>query len=338
MASVNRQVRLARRPVGRPDDSTWEVTSAPVPQPADDEFTVRVEYVSLDPAMRGWLNDVRSYVPPVGIGEVMRAHAVGRVHESRHDGYKEGQLVSGHFGVCDYAVSDGSGVVAVDESLAPPPVWLGALGFPGMTAYFGLVDVGRMKPGDTVLVSGAAGAVGSIAGQIAKLSGCRVIGIAGGPEKCAWLTDELGFDAAIDYKAGSVGRALHAAAPDGVDIYFDNVGGETLDSALAVLRKHARVVLCGAISGYNATDPQPGPSRYLSLLVNRASMTGFIVFDYLDRFPEGMAAVSEWIRRGELVTREQVETGGVEAFGRTLNMLFDGANTGKLVLKTTADS
>lgn len=207
-----------------------------------------------------------------------------------------------------------------------------------MTAYFGLVDVGRMKPGDTVLVSGAAGAVGSIAGQIAKLSGCRVIGIAGGPEKCAWLTDELGFDAAIDYKAGSVGRALHAAAPDGIDIYFDNVGGETLDSALAVLRKHARVVLCGAISGYNATDPQPGPSRYLSLLVNRASMTGFIVFDYLDRFPEGMAAVSEWIRRGELVTREQVETGGVEAFGRTLNMLFDGANTGKLVLKTTADS
>ncbi|WP_432793773.1 NADP-dependent oxidoreductase [Rhodococcus ruber] len=338
MASVNRQVRLARRPVGRPDDSTWEVTSAPVPQPADGEFTVRVEYVSLDPAMRGRLNDVRSYVPPVGIGEVMRAHAVGRVHESRHDGYKEGQLVSGHFGVCDYAVSDGSGVVAVDESLAPPPVWLGALGFPGMTAYFGLVDVGRMKPGDTVLVSGAAGAVGSIAGQIAKLSGCRVIGIAGGPEKCAWLTDELGFDAAIDYKAGSVGRALHAAAPDGIDIYFDNVGGETLDSALAVLRKHARVVLCGAISGYNATDPQPGPSRYLSLLVNRASMTGFIVFDYLDRFPEGMAAVSEWIRRGELVTREQVETGGVEAFGRTLNMLFDGANTGKLVLKTTADS
>lgn len=338
MASVNRQVRLARRPVGRPDDSTWEVTRAPVPQPADGEFTVRVEYVSLDPAMRGWLNDVRSYVPPVGIGEVMRAHAVGRVHESRHDGYKEGQFVSGHFGVCDYAVSDGSGVVAVDESLAPPPVWLGALGFPGMTAYFGLVDVGRMKPGDTVLVSGAAGAVGSIAGQIAKLSGCRVIGIAGGPEKCAWLTDELGFDAAIDYKAGSVGRALHAAAPDGIDIYFDNVGGETLDSALAVLRKHARVVLCGAISGYNATDPQPGPSRYLSLLVNRASMTGFIVFDYLDRFPEGMAAVSEWIRRGELVTREQVETGGVEAFGRTLNMLFDGANTGKLVLKTTADS
>ncbi|MGX7731527.1 NADP-dependent oxidoreductase [Rhodococcus sp. 2H158] len=338
MASVNKQVRLARRPVGRPDESTWDTTTAPVPRPADGEFTVRVEYVSLDPAMRGWLNDVRSYIPPVAIGEIMRAHAVGRVHESRHDDYKEGQLVSGHFGVCDYAVSDGSGVVPVDESLAAPPVWLGALGFPGMTAYFGLVDVGRMKPGDTVLVSGAAGAVGSIAGQIAKLSGCRVIGIAGGPDKCAWLTDELGFDAAIDYKAGSVGRALHAAAPDGIDIYFDNVGGETLDSALAVLRKNARVVLCGAISGYNATDPQPGPSRYLSLLVNRASMAGFIVFDYLDRFPEGMAAVSQWIRRGELVTREQVESGGAEAFGRTLNMLFDGANTGKLVLKMTADA
>jgi NADPH-dependent curcumin reductase CurA len=337
MTSENRQVRLAQRPVGRPDDSTWEVTSEPIPEPADGQFTVRVDYVSLDPAMRGWLNDIRSYVPPVGIGEVMRAHAVGRVSASKNAEYPVGQMVSGNFGVCEYALSDGAGVLPVDEALAPGPTWLGALGFPGMTAYFGLMDVGRLKEGDTVVISGAAGAVGSIAGQIAKLKGCKVIGIAGGPEKCSWLTEELGFDAAIDYKSGSVGRALRTAAPDGIDVYFDNVGGEILDAALTRLRKNARVVLCGAISGYNATDPQPGPAHYLSLLVNRASMTGFIIFDYLDRFPEGMAAVSEWIRRGELVVREQVETGGVEAFGRTLNLLFDGANTGKLVLKVSSD-
>ncbi|GAA4473633.1 NADP-dependent oxidoreductase [Rhodococcus olei] len=335
--SANRQVRLARRPVGRPDESTWSITTEPIPEPGDGEFTVRVEYLSLDPAMRGWLNDVRSYVPPVGIGEVMRAHAVGRVHASNNDRFPVGAAVSGLFGACEYAVSDGTDATVIDTDLAPGPTWLGALGFPGMTAYFGLTDVGRMKPGDTVLISGAAGAVGSIAGQIATLSGCRVIGIAGGPEKCAWLTDELGFDVAIDHRAGTIGRALHAVAPHGVDVYFDNVGGDILNSALAALRTHARVVLCGAISGYNATDPQPGPSRYLSLLVNRASMAGFIVFDYADRFPEAHAALSNWIRRGDLVAREQVETGGIEAFGRTLNMLFDGANTGKLVLRVAED-
>ncbi|MDV7357494.1 NADP-dependent oxidoreductase [Rhodococcus oxybenzonivorans] len=333
MTSVNRQVRLAKRPIGRPDDSTWEIVSEPIPTPSDGGFTVQVDYASLDPAMRGWLDDVKSYVPPVQIGEVMRAHAVGRVVASKNPAFPEGAVVSGQFGIQEFAVSDGRGALVVDETLAPAPTWLGALGFPGMTAYFGLTDVGKLEKGDVVLISGAAGAVGSIAGQIAKLNGATVIGIAGGREKCAWLTDELGFDAAIDYKAGPVGRALRAAAPDGIDIYFDNVGGDILDAALGRLRKNARVALCGAISGYNATDPQPGPSRYLSLLVNRASMTGFIVFDYLDRFQEGMEAMSEWIRNGDIVTREQVETGGVEAFGRTLTMLFDGANTGKLVLK-----
>lgn len=334
--TVNRQVRLAQRPVGRADDSTWQITTEPIPEPAEGEFTVRVEHVSLDPAMRGWISDIPSYVPPVDIGAVMRAHAVGRIHASRHPKYQVGQLVSGMFGVCEYAVSDGlEDVVVVDESLAPAPAWLGALGFPGLTAYFGLVDVGRMRPGDTVLISGAAGAVGSIAGQIAKVSGCRVIGIAGGPEKCAWLTEELGFDAAIDYKAGSIRKALREAAPNGIDIYFDNVGGEILDAALAVLRRGARVALCGGISSYNATDPQPGPTRYMQLLMKRASLTGFIVFDYARRYPEAYAALSNWIRRGDLVTREQVETGGIEAYGRTMNMLFDGANTGKLVLRLT---
>ncbi|WP_024796928.1 NADP-dependent oxidoreductase [Tomitella biformata] len=333
MAPSNTQVRLAQRPVGLPDDSTWEITTEPAPEPGPGEFTVQVGYLSLDPAMRGWLDDVRSYVPPVQIGEVMRAHAVGRVVESRHEGFAVGQLVSGMFGACEYAVSDGTGAMAVDESVAPPAAWLGALGFPGMTAYFGLIDVGKIVAGDTVLISGAAGAVGSVAGQIAKSRGCRVIGIAGGPEKCAWLTEELGFDAAIDYRAGSFGRALHEAAPKGIDVYFDNVGGDILNSALAVLRRNARVVICGAISGYNATEPPPGPSRYLSLLINRATMAGFIIFDYADRYPEAMAALSGAVRDGSLVAREQVEAGGVADFGRTLNMLFDGRNTGKLVLK-----
>ena len=333
MTSVNRQIRLAQRPVGRPDESTWDLTEEPIPTPGDGEFVVTVDYVSLDPAMRGWLNDARSCVPPVGIGEVMRAHAVGRVLESRHPDYAVGEVVSGSFGVTEHAISDGSGVQKVDESIAPAPTWLGALGFPGLTAYFGLMDVGKLAEGDTVVISGAAGAVGSIAGQIAKAKGATVIGIAGGPEKCAWLTEELGFDAAIDYKNESVYKALKAAAPKGIDVYFDNVGGEILDAALSRLRKGARVVLCGAISGYNATEPQPGPAHYLSLLINRASMTGFIIFDYLDRYQEGVDALSELLTSGKMTAREQIEIGGITAFGSTLNLLFDGANTGKLVLE-----
>lgn len=333
MTSVNRQIRLARRPVGRPDESTWSLTEEPIPTPSEGEFVVTVDYLSLDPAMRGWLNDVRSYVPPVGIGEVMRAHGVGRVSASAHPDFVVGEVVSGMFGVAEHALSDGIGVQKVDESIAPAPTWLGALGFPGLTAYFGLIDVGKLAEGDTVVISGAAGAVGAVAGQIAKAKGATVIGIAGGPEKCAWLTEELGFDAAIDYKNESVHRGLKAAAPQGIDVYFDNVGGEILDAALSRLSKGARVVLCGAISGYNATDPQPGPAHYLSLLVNRASMTGFIVFDYLDRYQEGIDALTELLTSGAMTAREQIEVGGVPAFGSTLNLLFDGANTGKLVLE-----
>lgn len=330
---MNRQVRLAARPVGLPGPDTWDLVEAEVPEPRDGQLVVKNAYVSLDPAMRGWLNDVRSYVPPVEIGAVMRAHAVGHVVASAHPEYAVGDPVSGMFGVREYAVSDGRGVVRVDPGLAPLPTWLGALGMPGMTAYFGLFDVGRAQEGDVVVVSGAAGAVGSIVGQLAKHRGCTVIGIAGGPEKCAWLTEELGFDAAIDYKAERVGRRLRDVAPDGIDVYFDNVGGDILDDALARLRLGARVVICGAISGYNATAPVPGPARYLSLLVNRASMAGFIVFDYEDRYAEAAEAISELLRAGTLVAREDVVPGGIEAFGETLLMLFRGANTGKLVLE-----
>ena len=331
MSYSARQVLLAERPKGYPDDSTWEITTTEVPDPSDGEFVVKVDHVSLDPAMRGWLNDVRSYVPPVGIGEVMRAGATGTVVASQHPDFPEGTAVTGMFGVTEYAVSDGTGVTTIDLDVANAPTWLGALGMPGMTAYFGLLDVGRLKDGDTVVVSGAAGAVGSVVGQLAKAKGARVIGIAGGEDKCAWLK-EIGFDEAIDYKSENVLKRLREVAPKGVDVYFDNVGGDILDAALANLRRGARVVICGAISSYNAEKLPEGPKRYMSLLVFRASMTGFVVFDYEDRYDEAVAEISDLIGRGTLVARETVVEGGVEAFPDALLGIFRGVNTGKLVL------
>jgi NADPH-dependent curcumin reductase CurA len=333
MTLVNAQCRLAARPVGLPDASNWNYVEEPAPKPGDGQFLTEVEYISLDPAMRAWMNDVRSYIPPVEIGEVMRAAAIGRVVESRHPDYQVGAWVSGAFGVQRYAVSDGSGVTRVDTSVAPPPVHLGTLGLSGLTAYFGLLEVGRPEPGQTVVVSGAAGSVGSIVGQIARIKGCRAIGIAGGPDKCRWLVDELGFDAAIDYKAGDVRSQLREHAPDRVDVFFDNVGGEILDTVLLRLARGARVVISGAISQYNATEPPPGPANYMQLLVMRASMTGFVIFDYVKRFPEAAAELGGWLRTGELRSREDVVEGGIQQFPEVLLKLFRGENTGKLVLK-----
>jgi NADPH-dependent curcumin reductase CurA len=328
----NHQVRLAARPSGLPRPTDWSLTAEPVPDPGPGQFVVAVSHLSIDPAMRGWMNATASYVPPVEIGAVMRAGAVGRVTASEHPGFAVGDDVFGVFGVQEYAVSDGSGVIRIDTSLAGPTVFLGALGMTGLTAYFGLLDTGKLKEGETVVVSGAAGAVGSIAGQIAKIKGCRVIGIAGGPEKCRALTDEFGFDAAIDYRAGNVRRALRDLLPrGGVDVYFDNVGGEILDDVLTCLARGARVVICGAISQYNETQVR-GPANYLMLLVARASMTGMLVFDYQDRYPQAMAELAGWLREGKIVSREHVVHGGVGDFPETLLMLFDGVNTGKLVL------
>jgi NADPH-dependent curcumin reductase CurA len=332
MSLVNAQCRLANRPVGLPKASDWDYVEEPAPEPGDGQFLVEVEYISLDPAMRAWMNDVRSYIPPVQIGEVMRAAAIGRVVESRHPDHKVGDCVNGVFGVQRYAVSDGSGVTPVDTSLAEPPVHLGTLGLSGLAAYFGLLDVGRPEPGQTVVVSGAAGSVGSVVGQIARIKGCRAIGIAGGPEKCRWLVDELGFDAAIDYKAGDVRSQLKEHAPDRVDVFFDNVGGEILDAVLLRLARGARVVISGAISQYNATALPPGPVNYMQLLVMRASMTGFLVFDYAKRYPEAVAELGGWLRAGELRSREDVVQGDIEQFPEVLLRLFSGENTGKLVL------
>ena len=277
------------------------------------------------------MNDARSYIPPVEVGAVMRAGAIGQVTESEHPGYAVGDYVYGVFGVQEYALSDGSAVSKLDTTLAEPTTYLGVLGMTGLTAYFALLDVGRIREGDTVVVSGAAGAVGSVAGQIAKLKGCRVIGIAGGPDKCRMLLEELGFDAAIDYKSDNLRTALREHAPKGVDVYLDNVGGDVLDAVLTRLARGARIILSGAVSQYNAGHVR-GPANYLSLLVARASMTGMLVFDYQDRFPSAMAELAQWLREGRLVSREHVVHGRVSAFPDVLNMLFTGENTGKLIL------
>jgi NADPH-dependent curcumin reductase CurA len=279
------------------------------------------------------MNEARSYVPPVGIGEVMRAGGCGEVIASQHPGFTPGDHVTGITGIQEHAVLSGDALIKVDPELAPLPVYLGTLGMPGMTAYFGLLEIGKPKPGETVVVSGAAGAVGSVVGQIAKIKGCRAVGIAGGEEKCRHIVDELGFDAAIDYKAENVHQALRRHCPDGIDVYFDNVGGEILDAALANLARGARIPLCGAISQYNATDGMRGPSNYMSLLVNRASMTGFLVFDFAARYAEAAAEMAGWMQEGRLKSFEDVATGGVQAFPDTLLRLFRGENLGKLVLE-----
>jgi NADPH-dependent curcumin reductase CurA len=332
MPATNHQIRLAARPVGLPKRGDWAFTEEPVGEPGDGELLIEVLYLSLDPAMRGWMNEARSYAPPVGIGEVMRAGAVGRVIASRHPGFGAGEHVSGMFGVQEYALSDGRGVVKVDAAAAPLPVYLGTLGMPGLTAYFGLLDVGRPRAGDTVVVSGAAGAVGMVVGQIGKIKECRVVGIAGGAAKCRFLLEELGFDAAVDYKAEDVKEALRRHCPRGIDVYFDNVGGDILDAALACLARGARIVVCGAISQYNKTGPVQGPANYMSLLVNRASMTGMLVFDYAPRYADAVRELAAWLAAGRLRTREDVVRGGLADFPDTLLRLFRGENLGKLVL------
>jgi NADPH-dependent curcumin reductase CurA len=328
----NRQFRLAARPSGLSKRSDWQLATEPVAQPADGQLLVKVLQISLDPAMRGWMNEGRSYIPPVGIGEVMRAGGVGKVIASKNPGFAVGEHVSGGFGVQEYCVSDGKGVAQIDLRLGTLPQWLNALGMPGMTGYFGLLDVGQPKPGETVVVSGAAGAVGQTVGQVAKIKGCRAVGIAGGKAKCDFVVKELHYDACIDYKAGNLKDGLKEHCPKGVDVYFDNVGGEILDTVLTRISRGARIVICGAISQYNSTTPMKGPSNYMSLLVNRARMQGMVVFDYADRYALAVKDIAQWMREGKFVSREDVVP-GLENFPETLNKLFSGENFGKLVLK-----
>ncbi|MFN7993132.1 MAG: NADP-dependent oxidoreductase [Bryobacteraceae bacterium] len=328
----NRQFKLISRPSGMVKRSDFELTTSPARQPGPGEVLVKVLYISLDPAMRGWMNEGKSYIAPVGLGEVMRSGGLGRVVVSSDPSLAVGDHVVGITGVQEYATGPAKGFNKVDPRLAPLPRFLGALGMPGLTAYFGLLDIGRPKEGETVVVSAAAGAVGAVAGQIAKIKGCRAVGIAGGPDKCSYITKDLGYDAAIDYKAENIREALARECPKGIDVYFDNVGGEILDAALALLKRRARVIICGAISQYNSTRGFRGPSNYMSLLINHALMEGFVVFDYAERYPEGMQALAGWAMAGKLKAREHV-VDGIETFPETLLKLFTGENHGKLVIR-----
>ena len=338
-AAVNRQWVLARRPEGLVEPDCFELREEPVPEPGDGEFLVRNVYMSLDPAMRAWISERGTgYMPAVPIGSLMPASCVARVVESRHDGFEPDDLVLGVFGWQDYAVSDGGGrgpmsVTKIPEGVGPT-LPLSALGTTTLTAYFGLKEVGKPEPGQTVVVSGAAGATGSMVGQLAKLWGCRAVGIAGGERKCSWLVDELGFDAAIDYKGGDVRKGLKEECPDGIDVYWDNVGGEILDAALARLATRARVVLCGAISMYNEDSPPPGPSNYINLLGRRARMEGFLVFDYFDRIPEAMAELVPLVQSGKLRWREDIRD-GLDSAPAALRDLFTGENDGKLLVRVS---
>ena len=329
---TNRQFLLAKRPVGAATRDTFTFQQVPVVQPKDGQILVKNEYLSLDPAMRGWMNEGKSYIPPVALGDVMRALGVGKVIASAHPGFAVGDYVNGALGVQDYFVGEPRGFYKVDPKLVPLPVYLSALGMTGMTAYFALLDVGAPKAGDTVVISGAAGAVGSIAGQIAKLKGCRVVGIAGGQEKCARLVDEFGFDGTIDYKSEDVLAGLKRECPKGVDVFFDNVGGEILDAVLSRLNFKARVIICGAISQYNNKEAVKGPANYLSLLVNRARMEGFVVMDYADRYAVAGQEMAGWLLKGQLKSKEHIVE-GLESFPESLAKLFSGENHGKLVLK-----
>ena len=338
--ATNHQVRLAARPVGLPKDADWSFTEEPVSLPAEGGVLVRSTHLSLDPAMRGWMNEGKSYIAPVGIGEVMRAGGVGVVVASKNPAFAVGDPVSATLGVQEYCLIPAaqiqrSGLVRIDTRLGSQTQWLNVLGMPGMTGYFGLMDVGQPRAGETVVVSGAAGAVGQTVGQLAKIKGCRAVGIAGGPDKCRWVVEELGFDACIDYKSGSVRDGLKQHCPDGVDIYFDNVGGEILDTVLTRINRKARIVICGAISQYNNTTPVQGPKNYLSLLVNRARMEGMVVFDYAERYPLAVAEMAGYLKDGRMKSREDV-VHGLANFPAALLKLFSGANFGKLVLQLGA--
>jgi hypothetical protein len=340
----NHQIRLSKRPVGLPTPDVWQATEEAVADPGPGGIVVKTLALSIDPAMRGWMNEGKSYIPPVEIGAVMRAGGIGRIVVSHNENFKEGDIVIGGLDVQEYSTFPEksikrSGVTKVDLRAGSETQWLNVLGMPGMTGYFGLMDIGQpnlTKPGETVVVSGAAGAVGQTVGQLAKIKGCRVVGIAGGPDKCNWVVNELGFDACIDYKNGSVKDGLKQHCPDGVDIYFDNVGGDILDTVLTRINKKARIIICGAISQYNNTTAVNGPKNYLALLVNRARMEGMVVFDYADRYHLAVAEMAGYLKQGKMKSKEDVVT-GIENFPSALNMLFEGKNFGKLVLRVAAE-
>jgi NADPH-dependent curcumin reductase CurA len=333
MPQTNKQITLAARPKGMPKESDFKLIESPVPEPGPGQILVRMLYISVDPYMRGRMNDVKSYAPAVQIGEVMGAGAVGEVTASNNARFQVGDMVEGFFGWQQYATSGGEGIRKLDPSLAPVSTALSVLGMPGLTAYFGFLEVGRPRSGETVVVSGAAGAVGSLAGQIAKISGCRVIGIAGSDQKVSWLTKELGFDAAFNYKTASDCAAkLNELCPEGVDIYFDNVGGPITDAVFYALNIRGRVVVCGQIAQYCVEKPETGPRLLWHLIVKRARAEGFLVFDYAPRYAEGLRQLAMWLNAGKLKHREQF-VNGIENTPRAFIGMLRGENTGKQLVR-----
>jgi len=334
---VNRMLKLKDRPMGAVSSENFELFEEEVLDIEEGQMLIKVLYLSFDPTQRGWLNDIPSYMPPVQIGEVMRAGAVGQVVESRNKNFTEGDLVQGSFGWQEYVVTDGSSdfmpAQKIPEGISPTSA-LSVFGVTGLTAYFGMLDIGKPQEGDTVLVSGAAGATGSVAGQIAKIKGAsKIIGIAGGSDKCKWVVEEAGYDHCIDYKNENLGQKITELAPEGLNIYFDNVGGPILESSLACIAQKARVVLCGGISsGYSMESLPPGPSTLMNLVIQRARMEGFIVIDYAERFPDAIIDLGEWVGEGKIVYREDIAE-GLENCPETLGNLFKGKNLGKQLLK-----
>jgi NADPH-dependent curcumin reductase CurA len=334
MSESNRRYLLRQRPKERVDADTFELVTEPVPEIGEGEALIRNEYVSIDPTNRTWLNDTPTYLPPVAIGEVVRAGGIGRVVASNHPAYEEGKLVQGFVGWQEWLVaSDEAPMLPVAEVPGvATSAYLGVLGMTGLTAWVGIRGIAKPSAGETVVVSAAAGAVGSVAGQLAKADGARVVGIAGGPAKCALLTDRLGFDAAVDYKADGWQRQLAETTPDGIDVDFENVGGEIMEAVFARINLRARIALCGLISGYNEDDPPPGPRSFGNLLIKRARLQGFIVLDHFGDAPQAAAEIGELLADGRIEALETVVE-GFEKLPDALNMLFDGANTGKLSVK-----
>lgn len=336
-AKVNRQWRLVARPVGLIKESDFGWYEEPIPTLGEGKFLIRNIYLSLDPANRGWVREVKSYIPPVAIGEVMRGITIGVVEQSHHADFQAGDIVQGILGWQEYAVTDGVGITRLPrDPVLPLTAFLGLFGIIGPTAYFGLLDIGNPKAGETLVVSAAAGAVGSLVGQIGKIKGCRVVGIAGTNEKCHWITEELGFNTAVNYKTESIGESLKTHCPDGIDVYFDNVGGEILDAVLSLINLRARIVICGTISQANATEPVPGPYNFRNILTQRARIEGFIVLDYVDRFQEAIEDLRRWLAEGNIQYRVDL-VDGLENAPRAINKLFDGSNKGKLIIKVSEE-
>ena len=329
----NVQVLLARRPKGAPTEADFKIVESPVPAPAPGTVLVRNLYLSLDPYMRGRMNDAKSYIPPIELDAVMGGGTVGRVVQSDEPTLPEGTIVEGLLGWQDFATAKPKALRVVDPSLAPISTALGVLGMPGLTAYFGLLDLGKPIPGNTVVVSAASGAVGSLVGQLAKREGCRTVGVVGTEEKARYIVDTLGYDAAINYRTADNLRAeIRAAAPDGVDVYFDNVGGPVTDAVFDNLAQRARIVLCGQISQYNASRQEMGPRNLTKILITRSRIEGFIVFDYLDRYPQGLKDLSVWLANGENRYKEDIVDGLKNAPTAFIGLL-EGRNFGKLLIK-----